>query len=402
MASYPTFQPSAWVGGITSRQLAELYSTKGAQPLLSRATQAQLAPGSTFKPFMALGALENGYTPQTQLNCSSSFTAGNRAFKNFESGAYGYIDIAKALQVSCNTFFYRVGYDLWLEAGGEDAPVDTVDPLVQAARNVGFGGPTGVDLPGEEAGRIADRRWKMDYWRENKDYYCEIAEESGSDYLHIFAREFCVEGYAYRAGDAVNFVIGQGDTTITPLQLATAYSALANGGTLWEPRLAKAVLAADGSVVREIEPSPAGEVPVSTRTLRVVDQALKGTPRDGTLAWKMEDFPLDKVKLRAKTGTAEVYGRQTTSWLATYTKDYVVVTMIEQAGTGSGAAGDAVRRIWEALYGIRNGKVHPQAALIPGTTPPEQLPQFHADGRIEPPAGIEDPPDRRRDKRGRQ
>ncbi len=402
MASYPTFQPSAWVGGITSRQLAELYSTKGAQPLLSRATQAQLAPGSTFKPFMALGALENGYTPQTQLNCSSSFTAGNRAFKNFESGAYGYIDIAKALQVSCNTFFYRVGYDLWLEAGGEDAPVDTVDPLVQAARNVGFGGPTGVDLPGEEAGRIADRRWKMDYWRENKDYYCEIAEESGSDYLHVFAREFCVEGYAYRAGDAVNFVIGQGDTTITPLQLATAYSALANGGTLWEPRLAKAVLAADGSVVREIEPSPAGEVPVSTRTLRVVDQALKGTPRDGTLAWKMEDFPLDKVKLRAKTGTAEVYGRQTTSWLATYTKDYVVVTMIEQAGTGSGAAGDAVRRIWEALYGIRNGKVHPQAALIPGTTPPEQLPQFHADGRIEPPAGIEDPPDRRRDKRGRQ
>jgi len=142
-------------------------------------------------------------------------------------------------------------------------------------------------------------------------------------------------------------------------------------------------------------------VPVSRRTLRTVDSALKGTPRDGTLAWKMEDFPLDEVKLRAKTGTAEVYGRQTTSWLATYTKDYVVVSMIEQAGTGSGAAGDAVRRIWEALYGIRNGKVHPQWALIPGTTPPDQLPRFQADGRIDPPDGIAEPADERT-KRGRR
>jgi len=114
-----------------------------------------------------------------------------------------------------------------------------------------------------------------------------------------------------------------------------------------------------------------------------------------------KDFPLDEVKLRAKTGTAEVYGRQTTSWLATYTKDYVVVSMIEQAGTGSGAAGDAVRRIWEALYGIRNGKVHPQWALIPGTTPPDQLPRFQADGRIDPPDGIAEPTDERT-KRGRR
>jgi penicillin-binding protein 2 len=401
MASYPTYEPSDWVGGITSGQLADLYSTRGAQPLLSRATQAQLAPGSTFKPFMALGALENGYTTQTQLNCSSSFTAGNRAFKNFESGAYGYINIAKALQVSCNTFFYRIGYALWLEAGGEDAPVDTVDPLVQAARNVGFGRATGVDLPGEAAGRIADRRWKMDYWRENKDYYCEIAEESGSDYLHVFAREFCVEGYAYRAGDAVNFVIGQGDTTLTPIQLATAYSALANGGTLYEPRVAKAVLGPDGRTVREIRPERAGRVPVSRRNLRAVDTALMGTPRDGTLAWKMDGFPLDQVPLRAKTGTAEVYGRQTTSWLATYTRDYVVVSMIEQAGTGSGAAGDAVRRIWEGLYGIVDGKVHPDKALIAGIEAPKRLPVFRPDGSIEAPRGTPDTEGRRRSGRQR-
>ncbi len=401
MASYPTYQPSDWVGGITSRQLEDLYSDEGSQPLLSRATQGQLAPGSTFKPFMALGALENGYTSETRLNCSSSFTAGNRAFKNFESGAYGYINIEKALQVSCNTFFYRIGYALWLKAGGEDAPVDTLDPLVQAARNVGFGRAKGVDLPGEAPGRIADRRWKMDYWRENKDYYCEIAEESGSDYLHVFAREFCVEGYAYRAGDAVNFVIGQGDTMLTPLQLATAYSALANGGTLYEPRVAKAVLGPDGRTVRKIRPERAGRVPVSRRNLRAVDTALMGTPRDGTLAWKMGGFPLDQVPLRAKTGTAEVYGRQTTSWLATYTKDYVVVSMIEQAGTGSGAAGDAVRRIWEGLYGITDGKVHPDRALIAGVEAPKRLPVFRADGSIEAPRDTPDTEYRRRSGRQR-
>ncbi len=394
-ASFPTFDPSVWVGGISQRQLAQLYSTEGAQPLLSRPSQAQLAPGSTFKPFMALGALDNGYTMQSRLNCSSSFTAGGREFKNFESGAYGYIGIAKALQVSCNTFFYRIGYDLWLKAGGQDAPVDTVDPLVQAARNVGFGRRTGIDLPSETRGRIADRRWKMDYWKENKDYYCKLAKEPGSDYLHVFAREFCVDGYAYRAGDAVNFAIGQGDTTLTPLQLATAYAALANGGTLWEPRVARAVLDARGRKVRSIKPEAAGRVPIPDRYLRAIDEALTGVPRDGTLAWKMGGFPLDKVPLRGKTGTAEVYGRQTTSWLATYTEDYVVVTMIEQAGTGSGAAGDAVRRIWEALYGIDGERVRPERALIPGVEPPKGLPVFRTDGAIKPPPGVPDPKTRR-------
>jgi len=402
MASYPTFDPGMWVGGITQRQLAKLYSPDGAQPLLSRPTQAQLAPGSTFKPFMALGALDNGYTLKTQLNCSSSFTAAGRTFKNFESGAYGYINIAKALQISCNTFFYRVGYDLWLKAGGQDAPVDTIDPLVQAARNVGFGRATGVDLPGEESGRIADRRWKMAYWKDNKDYYCGVAKEDGNDYLHVFAREFCVDGYEFRAGDAVNFVIGQGDTTLTPIQLATAYSALANGGTLWAPRVARAVLDADGQVVQEIDPQSTGRVPIPARYVHQVDTALKGTPRDGTLAWKMGGFPLDQVPIRAKTGTAEVYGRQTTSWLATYTKDYVVVTMVEQAGTGSGAAGDAVRRIWEALYGIDGEQVYRERGLIPGAKPPMRLPVFRPNGEIEPPRGMraERTPERSRHPQG--
>ena len=138
MASFPRYEPQVWVHGISTKQLDRLYDKRSGEPLLSRPTQAQLAPGSTFKPFMALGALSNGYTTDTLLDCSSSFTVGNRAYNNFESGAYGYINIARALQVSCNSFFYRIGYALWLEAGGEDAPTSTQDPLVEAAQGRGL------------------------------------------------------------------------------------------------------------------------------------------------------------------------------------------------------------------------------------------------------------------------
>ena len=386
MASYPTYDPEVWVGGISDRQLARLYSREAAEPLLSRPTQAQLAPGSTFKPFMAMGALSTpAYSPATRLNCPSAFTVGNRSYDNFESGAYGYIDFARAMQVSCNTFFYQVGYNLWLRAGGDDAPLRTRDPLVEAAESSGFGTPTGIDLPSEASGRIADRRWKMRYWEDNKDYYCEVAEEPGSDFLHVFAREFCVDGYDFRAGDAVNFVIGQGDTIITPLQLATGYAAIANGGTLWEPRVGKALLSPSGEVVRRIDPEVEAKLPFPRSVVDYVDTALRGTPVTGTLAWKMGGFPLDEISLRAKTGTAEVYGKQTTSWLSTYNQDYVVVMMVEQGGTGSGTSGDSMRRIWEALYGVDGTVIRPEDALIPGTTPPEGLPSVNARGLIEPP-----------------
>jgi penicillin-binding protein 2 len=87
MASYPTYDPGIWVGGVTARQLKRLYSKRAGEPLLSRPTQGQLAPGSTFKPFMAAGALAHGFDTDTRLNCSSSLRVGNRDFKNFESGA---------------------------------------------------------------------------------------------------------------------------------------------------------------------------------------------------------------------------------------------------------------------------------------------------------------------------
>jgi penicillin-binding protein 2 len=398
MASHPTYDPGVWVGGISEKQLKRLYSAAAGTPLLSRATQGQFAPGSTWKPFMTAGALTNGYSEDTMLDCSSGFQVGNRVFKNYESGAYGYITFAKALEVSCNTFFYRVGYNFWQKYGSDVDDVKAKDPLVSEAKEFGFGSRTGIDLPGEGSGRIADRKWKLAYYKSMKDFYCGIADKpqdapenkGTSDFVYRFAREFCIEGYAYRAGDAVNFAIGQGDTIVTPLQLARAYAALSNGGTLYAPRVGKAVVSPDGTVLRRIKPKVAGKVDVPQRVIDYIDTALQGVTRQGTMAWRMGGFPLDQVVVRSKTGSAEVYGKQSTSWVASYSKDYVVVMMVSQGGTGSGTSGPAIRKIWETLYGIEGSTVKPRDAAIPGTTPPSALPVFSADGSILPPARKED------------
>jgi penicillin-binding protein 2 len=391
MAGSPTYDPAIWSGGITAKQLNRLYSAKAGYPLLFRADQAQLAPGSTWKPIMTTGAFGDDMGANTRLDCSSGFQVGNHLFKNYESESFGMISFAKALQVSCDTFFYRVGYHFWQKYGSNAANVHAKDPLVAAAKMFGFGSPTGIDLPGEAPGRIADRRWKLAYWKANKDYYCRLGKKPGYDFIHVFAREFCVDGFSYRAGDAVNFSIGQGDTMVTPLQSARAYAALANGGTLWEPRIAKAVVSPSGQVIRRIPPKKAGHVKVSARTLRYIDQALLGTAKTGTTAWKFIGFPLDKIRIRSKTGSAEVYGKQSTSWVASYDKRYVVLMMVTQAGTGSGTSGPAVRKIWEALYGVHGMHVDKQKAALPDAQPPARLPVFAQDGEILPPVAVDEP-----------
>jgi penicillin-binding protein 2 len=388
MASQPTYDPAQWVGGISSSQLARLYSAKAGDPLLARAYQGQFAPGSTWKPIMTVGAFNHGMGPETRLDCSSGFVVGNRLFHNYESASYGMIDFAKALQISCDTFFYRVGYQFWHRYGQDPTNVNARDPLVAEAQAFGFGRPTGIDVPGEASGRIADRHWKLAYWKSMKGHYCRIDKHprpGTSGYLKLFAHEFCLEGSYYRAGDAVNFAIGQGDTLVTPLQLARAYAALSNGGTLYEPRIAKAIVSPGGHVVKRIQPKVQGRVKDPAHAIPYVTNALLGTAETGTMAWKMIGFPLDQVHIRSKTGSAEVYGKQSTSWVASYDDNYVVLMMVTQGGTGSGTSGPYVRKIWEALYGVDGSTVDRTKALIPGVVAPDALPSFQPDGSILPP-----------------
>ncbi|MGN6723131.1 MAG: penicillin-binding protein 2 [Marmoricola sp.] len=391
MASSPTYNPNIWVGGISQKNLNKLYSAKANDPLLSRATQGQYAPGSTFKPLETVAALNHGLSTSTLYDCSSSLNVGGHIFGNFESESFGPITFQKALQVSCDTFFYQVGLHFYNKYGSNPANVKAFDPLVNMAKSFGYGKPTGIDLPGEAPGRIADRRWKLDYWKQMKGYYCTMAKKGNApnSFLRAFAPEFCSAGYLYNPGDAANFSIGQGDTLVTPLQMARAYAAIANGGTLYQPSIGRAIVSPSGKVIKSLAPVVSGHIPSTKAALKYVDQALGTTLLPGgTLAWKFGGFPLDKVQLHGKTGTAEVVGKQTTGWVATYTKDYVVVMMISQGGTGSGSSGDAIRAIWNALYGINGttNQVNRANAVIPGVLLPNSLPIFTGDGSVLPPA----------------
>ncbi len=187
--------------------------------------------------------------------------------------------------------------------------------------------------------------------------------------------------------DAVNFAIGQGDTVVTPLQLARGYAAIANGGTLYAPRIGKAVVAADGTVVRRIEPKVTGHVDLPPGVQGYIDEALQGVTREGTMYWKMIGFPQDQVPIRSKTGSAEVYGKQSTSWVASYSDDYVVVMMVSQGGTGSGTSGSRrPRDLGVALRHRRRGRRSRAAPRSPASCAPKRLPIFQRNGSILPPA----------------
>ena len=379
MASQPTYDPSLWVGGITKKQLSALYSEKAGTPLLGRATQGQFAPGSTWKPFMTAGALTNGYSTDTQLNCSSSLHVGNRDFKNYESGAYGYITFAKALEVSCNTFFYRVGYDFWQRFGSDVADVNAKDPLVAEAKEFGFGtrdrastcrarrragSPTGSgSAPTSSRRRTTTASWPAS--RRTRRPATSSTSSPGSSASRATPTGPATPSTS-RSARATRSSRRSSWPAATPRSPTAAPSTRRGSARRsWRPT---------ARVIRRIAPKKVGEVDVPDRVIGYIDEALKDVTRQGTMAWKMGGFPLDEVVIRSKTGSAEVYGKQSTSWVASYSDDYVVVMMVSQGGTGSGTSGPGVRAIWESLYGINGEQVVPGRAAIPGMSPRRACP----------------------------
>ncbi len=383
MASNPMYDPNDWVGGIDAATYKKLTGKKANYPLLNRATQGQSAPGSIFKPVTTTAAVNAGYDFDGNYQCSSDYSIGGQVFKNFESQSFGLIDLGRALEVSCDTVYYRLAHQEWLNDGGNKPKKKPDDWFYKTAHQFGLGEETGIDLPNEVTGRVPDRQWKKDYWKANKDAWCKQGKQDG-DYTERIAYENCLEGMRMRAGDAVNYSIGQGDTLVTPIQMATMYGAIANGGTLYDPTIGKAVISADGKKVDMIEPKAHGKLPLDKATHAAIDDALAGVATRGTAAWRFTGWPQDKIPMHAKTGTAEVYGKQTTSWFATYTDEYTIVMTISQGGTGSGASAPAVRAVYNALYGVtEDGGIDPKKALLP--KPQKKLPKISPDGRIEAP-----------------
>ncbi|GHE47668.1 penicillin-binding protein 2 [Streptosporangium violaceochromogenes] len=399
LASAPTYDPTVWTGGISEVEYQRLLSGKAGKPLVSRAIKGEFAPGSTFKVSSVSAMLNDGYPLHGHYDCPGSYMVGSRAFSNFRGAGLGTLTLHTALVKSCDTIFYRAAYEQWLRDGGLRPRGKTKEPMANMARAFGFGRPTGVDLPGESAGRIPDREWKKRIWeatkaencRRAKTGYPEVARGSSSRaaFLKQLAYENCLEGYQWRPGDAANFSIGQGDVLVTPLQLAAAYAALVGDGRLRSPRLGWALVRPDGTMVKEIEVPVVGRLPLSPTERAYIKGALSQVPSDGTAAGAFAGFPMDKVKIGGKTGTAEVYGKADTSWFASFAPAdkprFVVVVMVSQGGMGGQTAAPAVRKIYEGIYGIApqaHSPGRPVRAALPAGRPARELPMIKRDGTV--------------------
>lgn len=364
-ASLPSYDPGVWVGGIDTQQYAALADPAHGAPLVDRVSAGTFPPASTFKVISLPAALRHGVDPDIDHDCPGSITIGGQTFSNFNSEDHGEIDLQRIMEVSCDTTFYRWSSEHWDAIGGLGQTSDVRDPYILLAQDFGLGALTGIDLPGEEPGLIPTREWKVDYWEATREATCaraesgypEIEDSDRRAFLEQLAEENCIDGWQYRAGDAVNLSIGQGDVAATPLQMAVAYAALANGGTRWQPQIGAELRTGDGQVVEAFEPVQIGTLGLTGEELAVVRAGLEGVNLDGTGADAFTGFDLANYPIAGKTGSAESFGQIATGWYASYgpvtDPEYAVVVVVEHGGLGGEIAAPAARAIWEVLADTR-------------------------------------------------
>ena len=388
MASYPTYDPNSWEKGLSVKDAKALFSEKNNVPALSRPLQGLFAPASTFKAVSLVAAANAGYNLNAIYDCPSQTQIGTRAFQNFDSKALGRMNMKKAMAVSCDTIWYQIAYDEWVRDGGLRPKSNPNDYFFKAAEGFQVNKKTGIDMPSESAGRLANREWRKDWYDQNKDFYCNYKDRAKKNQLTTFlielARENCLDGDKIRAGDAVNFSIGQGDTVITPLKLTQMYAALGNGGKILRPSIAKAVVSTDGKIIKKIQPKQLGTLPATPATLKLLEASMREVVTTGTATGAFAGFP---VAISGKTGTAQVFGRNAngslkadTSWFASYgpteNPRYAVVMMVSQGGFGASVSGVGVRKIYETLFGVTGSRIDPAKVIFPDGKPPVKLPKI--------------------------
>ena len=317
LASVPDFNQVAAAN--SPHYLSSLYANRSRNPpLLDQATQGLYPTGSTFKPIVAAAALSQGLiTPYSPLLCSGSFTIGGFTFHNVEAGVYSSMSLPTALAESCDTWFYRLGDLFYVSGGGHRTGIQ------HWAHLLGLGHRTGIDLPGEYAGVVPTPAWLR------KTYHQPWYE-----------------------GQTINLSIGQGYLAVTPLQLAVAYAALANGGTVVRPHVAGSVLR--GESVQPLRFKPARKVKL-TDAWAIRDGLYQAAHSPaGTSSAIFSSFP---VPVAGKTGTAQAPYGSDHSWYASWAPAYhprvVVVVLIAHGGFGAEAAAPATREIYQAFFHVK-------------------------------------------------
>lgn len=327
VGSAPTYDPTVWTKPLSDKEAEYLFEGE-AKPLFDRATESAYPTGSTYKIITALAALEHGViTGETVIDDNGSIEVGGETFENSEGEINGPVSLVHALQVSSDVFFYELGRKM-----------NGTNWLQQWSTEMGIGRSTGIDVPVSELGNVPSKKWRNELFAEGET-----------------ERPWSV-------GDNVQLAVGQGDLQTDPLQMAVAYSALGNGGTIVTPHLALEVQDAAGRALRELDPGPRRHVDINPHSRQMIMEGLHEAAQvpGGTAAPVFEEFP---VEIAGKTGTAERVGQGNQSWfisLAPYPNPNIVtVVTIEQGGFGAEAAAPANKQILEAYF---SGKLKEESA----------------------------------------
>jgi penicillin-binding protein 2 len=342
LVSWPSFDPNWLVSPKRNRGHLKWLDTAQPPPQFDLAIAGEYAPGSTFKPFTAIAAMESHLiTASSSILCDGEHTYAKHVFHNFDPYIHQWMTLPTALTQSCDTFFYALGdkiYNLGRSQG---------HPLQRWARNFGFGKPTGIDIGGESAGTVPSQAWKTALYRNKALRRADPAWRVDE---------------IWKPGDEILAAIGQGDLLVTPLQLAVGYSAIANGGYLVTPHVADDV--EQGGIVRRSFASsfPRRKIPLSPGVLTPIRQGLEGVTHDplGTASHYFATFPID---VAGKTGTAQRTGKPDNSLFVSYAPandpKLVVVVVIAGGGHGGTAAAPTALDFYARYFGM------PRPSLAP-------------------------------------
>ncbi len=351
LVSRPSFDPNSFAGGIDSATWKELTESEG-RPIQNRAVAGQYPPGSTYKVFVAAAGLEEGaITPEDRVFCPGTFKLGRRTYRCWKRGGHGSVNLHEALARSCDVFFYQLGLKLG------------IDRIAFFANGFHLGRKTGIALGVESPGLIPTQAWKE--------------------------RRF---GEIWLKGETVSASIGQGFNLTTPLQLAVAYAAIANGGTVLKPRILLRHSGPDGTVEQGPEPESLGKVPVSPEHLATITRALEAVVHEPGGTGGRARVP--GVRVAGKTGTAQVVHLKETEdleedeipfkfrdhgWFASFAPveapEIVVVALAEHGGHGGSAAGPIVQAVLSRYFKSSMPEEPPRQTEPPKPLDPPEAPE---------------------------
>ena len=321
LASNPTFDPSIFTKPLTQKQVDDLYDEDLGAPLFDRAIGGQYAVGSIFKPITAMAALDGGFiTPNKVVNDAGKIEIADQQFQNAGAVAHGPVDLRRSLEVSSDIYYYLLGADM-------NGPRQLQD----WAGNFGLGRPTGIDIPGESDGLIPTPKWLNEAHREQPEYYDP-----------------------WVIGQNIQFAIGQGYLQASPLQMAVAYAALGNGGTVLRPQLYLQSEDAAGRVLKEAEPKVESTFTMDEGYRDDIMEGLHDAAQspEGTSYQVFGGFP---IKVAGKTGTAERVNEADQAWyavLAPYDDpEIAVVVTVEEGGFGADTAAPVALQVLQEYFG---------------------------------------------------